>query len=120
MRSPDARAHLFDIARACELIERFTQGRSLDDYEADAMLRSAVERQFEIAGEALKRVLAADGALATRISGSSRVIAFRNRLVHGYASVSNEVVWGIVERHLPTLRGEVEALLRELDSGAGA
>jgi uncharacterized protein with HEPN domain len=113
MRPRDVRLYLFDIARACELIERFTRGRSFDDYEADPMLRSAVERQFEIAGEALRLAVEADPTLADRITASRQVIAFRNRLIHGYASVSDEVVWGIVERHLPTLRTEVEALLDE-------
>ena len=111
MRPRDVRTFLFDIARACELIERFTRGRSFEQYGADSMLRSAVERQFEIAGEALKRAIDVDPTLSERITGSRRVIDFRNRLVHGYASVSNEVVWGIVERHLPALHEQVEALL---------
>lgn len=113
MRPRDVRPYLFDIAEACELIERFTRGRSFDEYEADPMLRSAVERQLEIAGEALKHAIDVDPTLSERITASVRVIAFRNRLVHGYASVSNEVVWGIVERHLSSLRLEVETLLDE-------
>lgn len=113
MRPRDVRLYLFDIARACELIERFTRGRSFDHYEADPMLRSAVERQFEIAGEALRLAVEVDPTLADRITASRRVIAFRNRLIHGYASISNEVVWGIVERHLSSLRNEVEVLLED-------
>jgi uncharacterized protein with HEPN domain len=111
MRRPDVRAYLFDVSRACELLEAFTRGRSFDDYAGDPMLRSAVQRQFEVAGEALKRALEVDETLAGRITGARRIIAFRNRLIHGYATVSNEVVWGVVERHLPTLRAEVDTLL---------
>ena len=51
--------------------------------------------------------------LTRRISDTKRIIAFRNRLIHGYASVSDELVWGVVEANLPTLRREVEALLDE-------
>jgi uncharacterized protein with HEPN domain len=112
MTQRDVLAHLYDVARACELIERFTRDRTFDDYADDPMLRSAVERQFEIVGEALKRALDLDGTLAERITGTARIVAFRNRLIHGYATVSDEVVWGILEGSLFTLHDEVKALLR--------
>jgi uncharacterized protein with HEPN domain len=117
MRQRDALAHLYDVARACELLERFTQGRTFDDYADDPLLRSAVERQFEIVGEALKRAVDLEPGLAKRITGTSRIVAFRNRLIHGYASVSDEVVWGIVERFLPPLQEEVSAVLAEEGTG---
>ena len=113
MKRPDVRTYLFDVAQACDLLDAFTRGRSFDDYAGDPMLRSAVERQFEVAGEALRRAFEVDGSLGQRITDASRIIAFRNRLTHGYATVSNEVVWGIVERHLLTLREEVQALIGE-------
>ncbi len=111
MRPPEVLKYLFDIAEACRLLDQFTEGRSFADYEADPLLRSAVERQFQIAGEALHLALRLDPALAERVTDSGRIIAFRNRLVHGYASVAHEVVWGLLEANLPTLRREVEALL---------
>jgi uncharacterized protein with HEPN domain len=77
------------------------------------MLRSAVERQFEIIGEALNQALRLDPTLADRISHSGRIIAFRNRLIHGYAFIADEVVWGVLETHLPTLHKEVTALLSD-------
>jgi len=77
------------------------------------MLRSAVERQFEIIGEALNQLLRRESGIREKISDASLVIAFRNRLIHGYASVSDEVVWGVVEGYLPVLSSEVRALLRE-------
>ena len=113
MRPRDARPHLYDVAQACELLMRFTRGKTFDDYAADPMLRSAVERQFEIVGEALRRATELDGSLDGRITGTGRIIAFRNRLIHGYATVSDEVVWGIIEGFLSTLRDEVKALLGE-------
>ena len=105
--------YLFDIAQACEHLRQFTGGKRFEDYQTDAMLRSAVERQFEIIGEALKQALRVTPELTNRLSHASRIIAFRNRLIHAYASLADEVVWGILERHLPTLADEVAALLRE-------
>jgi uncharacterized protein with HEPN domain len=77
------------------------------------MLRSAVERQFEIIGEALRLAILEEPRLASSISDSNRIVAFRNRLIHGYAGVLNDVVWGILDAALPTLRREVDALLGE-------
>jgi uncharacterized protein with HEPN domain len=113
MRPPEVLTHLFDVAQACDLLERFTEGRRFEEYAADPLLRSAVERQFEIVGEALRRALELDPHLTERITDTSRIIAFRNRLIHGYATVSVEVVWGVLEANLPTLHQEVEALLQE-------
>lgn len=111
MTRPETLKYLFDIHEACRLLDEFTSGKSLADYESDALLRSAVERQFEIIGEALRLAIAAEPGLAGLISNSSRIIAFRNRLIHGYAGVLSDVVWGILETHLPTLRSEVTRLL---------
>ena len=77
------------------------------------MLRAAVERQFEIIGEALAQLAKLDRMVAERISEHSRVIAFRNILIHGYADVDDLLVWDIVQTKLPVLRDEVEALLKE-------
>ncbi len=115
MRPTDALAHLFDVAQACDLMATFTAGKDFDDYAGDPMLRSAVERQFEIVGEALKRAVAAELALELRISDVARIVAFRNRLIHGYATVSDAVVWGILETNLARLRREVGALLSEAE-----
>lgn len=93
------------------LIETFTAGKGFEDYERDALLRSAVERQFEIVGEAMSRMLLLAPELLPRITDARRIIAFRNRLIHGYASLANEVVWGIVESNLGVLKREVLALL---------
>jgi uncharacterized protein with HEPN domain len=109
----DVRTYLYDIERACALVKRFTSGRSFEDYLADDMLRAAVERQFEIIGEALGQALKLNPVLAERISDSARIVAFRNRLIHAYASVSPEVVWGVVESDLPKLHSQVTGLLGE-------
>jgi len=77
------------------------------------MLRAAVEPQFEIIAEALNQMLKRDASLAIHISDHQRIIAFRNRLIYGYADIDYEVVWGALEANLPTLRHEVKALLSE-------
>jgi len=113
MRPPEVLSNLYDVAGACELLERFTAGKTFEEYAADPLLRSAVERQFEIAGEALRRAVEQDPSLAGEIADTARIVAFRNRLIHGYATLSTEVVWGVLEANLPTLHREVRALLRE-------
>jgi uncharacterized protein with HEPN domain len=109
----EARKYLFDIQQAADLVIQFTAGRSFDDYLADPMLRAAVEREFEIVGEALAQLARLDAALASRISEYRGVIAFRNVLIHGYASVNDRLVWGVVETKLAILRREVHDLLNE-------
>jgi len=109
----EAKKYLHDIRQAAELITKFTAGKTLADYEGDALLRSAVERQFEIIGEALAQLARLDQAVAARITDYRRIIAFRNILIHGYAEIDDRIVWDIVESKLPTLRREVSALLEE-------
>ena len=77
------------------------------------MLRPAVERHFEIIGEALTRLKRVDAVLAARISDLRQAIAFRNVLSHGYESVDDPIVWGIVRDKLPALAAEISALLDE-------
>ena len=101
--SPDAAKYLWDARRAVERIARFTAGRTFDDYLGDDMLRSAVERQFEITGEAFAALRRVDPAMARTIPDLSRIVAFRNVPIHGYATVDDQLVWGVVERDLPEL-----------------
>ena len=83
MLSLKVRKYLFDIQEACRLLSQFTTGKSLDDYVADPFLRSAVERQFEIIGEALRQMLDLNPELSASISAYQRIISFRDRLIHG-------------------------------------
>ena len=106
--------YLYDIQQACRLLEQFTTGKGLQDYEADALLRSGVERQFEVIGEALRQMREIAPGLVDRITEARRIIGFRNVLIHGYASVSNKTVWDVLTTDLPRLRGEVDELLRGL------
>ena len=89
----------------------FTAGKQFADYATDNMLSAAVEREFEIIGEALGQLAKLDAGLAAGISGHRAIVAFRNILIHGYAEVDDRLVWDVVETKLPILIREIEALL---------
>ncbi len=109
----EARKYLYDTQRAADLLREFTSGKTFADYETDAMLRSAVERQFEIIGEAMTHLAEIDEATAGRISHYQRIIAFRNVLIHGYADVDDRLVWNVIKTNLTTLGREVHVLLKK-------
>lgn len=111
MISNEAAKYLWDAQRAAERVARFAAGRSFDDYLADEMLRAAVERQFEIIGEAFAGLRRVDPALAAGIPDLPRIIAFRNVLSHAYATVDARLVWGVVENDLPRLQTAITQLL---------
>lgn len=107
----EAKKYLHDIKQAADLLAEFTASKAFADYARDAMLRAAVEREFEIIGEALARLAKLDERLASRIGDYRRIVAFRNILIHGYAEVDDRLVWDVVETKLPVLRREVALLL---------
>ena len=111
----DPRAHLWDAVQALAHVEQFTQDRTFEDYEADVLLRSGVERQLEIAGEALNQLSRVEADLAARIPELASIVGFRNVLVHGYATVDDARVWNVVEHNVPTLRTVITRLLEELE-----
>src|SRR5436309_2355923 len=98
---------LLDVREAGESILQHTAGKNLAEYSADRFFRRAVEREFEIIGEALNRLERLDPETANRISELRRIVDFRNRIIHGYDTVDDAVVWGTVEGHLPILIREV-------------
>ena len=105
--------YLFDIRQACAFIKQFVSGKSLAQYISDPMLKAAVERKLEIIGEAVGQIAKLDPSIATRITAAKRIVGFRNLLIHNYWDVADDLVWGIVETHLPVLDAEVDELLRE-------
>jgi uncharacterized protein with HEPN domain len=107
----DSSKFLWDAQQAVLKIVRFTGGKSCDQYLADDLLRSGVERQFEIVGEALKHFSRLDPELSLSIPDLPRIVAFRNVLVHGYATVDDQVVWGVVEANIATLSRDLAKLL---------
>lgn len=104
---------LYDIREAASAIKGFIAGKDFDDYSTDELLRSGVERKFQIIGEALVRIRKEDAGVLSRIPGHRDIISFRNILAHGYNSVDDRIVWGIIEESLDRLLSDVNALLRE-------
>ena len=110
----DPRVLLADVARAGADIQSFTEGMDRATYLRDGMTQAAVERKFEIIGEALNRLHHAHPELAERIVDLRRIIDFRNLLAHGYHRVAPENVWDYALNDLPDLLRIVKALLAEL------
>ncbi|HEX5165898.1 MAG TPA: HepT-like ribonuclease domain-containing protein [Thermomicrobiales bacterium] len=104
-----------DIANACSNIVEWTVGGSLAQHESDSKLRAAVERTFEIIGEALLRLERNDPTLVARITDYRRVIGFRNRLAHGYDDIDDSQVWDIIQTSLPVLRQDIDTILAEIE-----
>lgn len=100
---PESPALIWDARRAAGRILEFVVDRNWDDYQQDVMLRSAVERQFQIIGEALNRLSKVDPATADRIPDLARIVAFRNVLVHGYAQIDDALVWEVASSRVPDL-----------------
>jgi len=109
----DERFLLADIGMAIAAIGSFVSGHDAERYFDDDLVRSAVERKFEIIGEALNGLNRLRPHLAQRIRGFREIIAFRNILAHGYASVDHGIVWRVIVEDLPALRATVDALLEE-------
>jgi uncharacterized protein with HEPN domain len=97
-RSPQA--FLWDSREAARSVLRFTKGKHFDDYLSDELLRLAIERQLITVGEALRAALELDSSLSSRFPDASKIIALRNRIVHGYFTISNEIVWEVVHKEL--------------------
>ena len=109
----DIKTWLYDILNAIMEIESFFHDRPKEfaNYENDLRTKRAIERNIEIIGEALSRILKLDETII--ITNSRKIVDTRNRIIHGYDSVSDDVIWGIVIRHLPILQSEIEILLGE-------
>jgi uncharacterized protein with HEPN domain len=102
---------LFDIKESILSIESFLVGvTDFDEYQKNKMLRRAVEREFEIIGEAMSRLDKLDAGLM--ISSKKQIISMRNRVIHGYDQIDDGIIWGTIVKHLPVLKKEVDALLR--------
>jgi uncharacterized protein with HEPN domain len=108
---PEKRKFLYDVLQACEAVLQFTGGKTIDDYEADLLLRSAVERQLMIIGEALNQAVKIDPDLADEVENTREIINLRNVIVHGYAVVENETIWGILQIDFPRLYEQVKTIL---------
>ncbi|MCA0175572.1 MAG: DUF86 domain-containing protein [Proteobacteria bacterium] len=102
---------LFDAVMAVEAAQAFVVGLDLPGYEASLLVRSAVERQLEILGEAGVRLLRDDPTLTEQVPALRLAIGLRNRIIHGYDTVDDETVWRTVQDDLPALGTQLRAML---------
>ena len=103
---------LFDIKLAIEEIDGFLNDeRDFFKYKKNLMLKRAVERNLEIIGEAVNRILIRDNTYSQKISNARAIIGLRNQVIHAYDNISDENIWSILTNHLPKLKIEVDALI---------
>mgnify|MGYP003574970809 FL=1 len=104
---------LYDIKLAIDEIYGYfeTIEKSFVSYSGNLMLKRAVERDLEIIGEAVNRILKRDELFIEQISNAKAIISLRNYVIHAYDSVSDENIWSIITNHLPKLRIEIEELI---------
>jgi uncharacterized protein with HEPN domain len=107
----EVKTWLKDIEQAILEINSFIPGvKNFKDFQKDLKTKRAVERNIEIIGEAMTRILKADPNI--KITDTRKIVDTRNRIIHGYDSVSEDILWGIIIRNLPTLDREVKELLK--------
>lgn len=109
----EVKAWLYDILNAIMEVESFfiDQPKDFLAYQKDIRTKRAVERNIEIIGEAMNRILRKEENIS--ISNSRKIVDVRNRIIHGYDSVSDDIIWSILIRYLPILKIEIEQLLGE-------
>jgi len=103
--------HLFDALTAVRLARQFAAGLSFDDFVSNLLVRSAVERQLEILGEACQRMAQSDSDIRQRLPEAGFAIGLRNKIIHGYDRIENAVVFDTLMHDLPVLE---ERLAQEL------
>ena len=109
----DVRKLCFDILQAIEEIKTFTVGLDFEGYQQNRLIRLAVERDYEIIGEALKRMELRFGEDFASITDGRKIIDFRNLLAHGYDDIADEVVWAITTSNIEVLKADVTRVLEE-------
>jgi len=107
----DERAYLADIIEACNAITGAVSGLKLNDYETNRLVRSSVEREFIIIGEAMAALYRVAPRTFDAITRARRIVDFRNQLTHEYPTVDNALVWAIIEHDVPLLLKESMTLM---------
>lgn len=108
--SHDVKKYMLDISNAIDSIyEYLGPKRNFNSYESNKLLRRAVERELEIIGEAVNRLIKLDSTL--EISNARRIVNLRNWVIHSYDNVDNVIIWGIIDKDLPLLQEEIKKYL---------
>jgi len=111
----DPRAFLDDVIEAGHAIQQAVAGINLDDYGNSRLIRSSVEREFTIIGEALNQLSQRDEDRFSQIDQAPQIISFRNKLTHEYAIINHRLVWGVIKNNLPALLKQCAQLLNDLE-----
>lgn len=103
--------YLEDVRLACEDVEQFFTNYSnrFDVFANDRLMIRAVERSIEIMGEAINRILKREPDFS--LPNARAIVQTRNRVIHSYEKVENEFLWGLVKRHIPQLKKDIEDII---------
>ena len=105
---------LYDVKMAIEEIDTyFVDQKDFFEYQSNTMLKRAVERDLEIIGEAINRIVTRNAGYLNQISEAKSIIGLRNQVIHAYDNISDELIWSVLTNHLPKLKKEVEILIQE-------
>ena len=106
---------LYDIKIALDEVDSFFENkeRSFLNYKKDILLKRAIERELEIIGEAVNRIISRDSSFEGKIKDAKNIIGLRNQVIHAYDNVSDENIWAILINHLPQLKKEINSLIGE-------
>lgn len=108
---PEINKHLFDILESIQEIKRFISDSDFDKFLSSPLLKAAVERKFQIIGEALNRISKEDSDILENIRDYKRIISFRNIIVHGYDDIDYEILWDVATNKITQLEADVKTLL---------
>jgi uncharacterized protein with HEPN domain len=114
----DVRAYLLDIVESCDAIQAAITRLDLDSYRSNRLVRSSVEREFIIIGEAAHVLSRLAPEVFAQLTHARLIVDFRNQLTHEYPSINDAIVWATASSDVPVLRSECQRLLKGLDSGA--
>lgn len=107
---------LEDARDACLRARTFVSCARFEDFVASDLLRSAVERQLEIIGEALGIAAREDGSVGRMIPDLPRIVGLRNRLIHGYDVVDPEIIWDVIQTNIPQLQHQLDSCLNDQET----
>ena len=111
----DLAVYLIDIQQCLDELAIFVKGKTLSDYQHETMLHRAIEREFTIIGEVMRRILHHFPECAARIEDARKIADFRNVIVHEYHLLDDAKIWGIATNAAPVLKQQIDLWLKELD-----
>lgn len=106
---------LYDVKVSIDEINSYFIDERMDffEYRKNLMRKRAVERNLEIIGEAINRILKTDNSYSSKITDANAIVGLRNQVIHAYDNISDEIIWAILTNHLPKLKIEIDKLLKD-------